>query len=71
MIDLGILLLSVNCIVIVNISDINDNLLVFIKIVYFVIVDENVVNDINVILVLVIDCDSGFNGIVCYFLGIN
>lgn len=71
MIDLGILLLSVNCIVIVNISDINDNLLVFIKIVYFVIVDENVVNDINVILVLVIDRDSGFNGIVRYFLGIN
>lgn len=48
-IDLGVLVLGVNCIVIVNIIDVNDNNFVFIEVVYFLIVNENLVNNIFVV----------------------
>lgn len=55
-------------IVIVNVFDVNDNVLEFIYIKYFIVILENIFIGVSIVKVSVIDIDSGENGYIIYFL---
>lgn len=55
-------------IVIVNVFDVNDNVLEFIYIKYFIVILENIFIGVSIVKVSVIDIDLGENGYIIYFL---
>lgn len=55
-------------IVIVNVFDVNDNVLEFMYIKYFIVILENIFIGVSIVKVSVIDIDLGENGYIIYFL---
>lgn len=53
---------------IVNVFDVNDNVLEFIYIKYFIVILENIFIGVSIVKVSVIDIDFGENGYIIYFL---